>query len=174
MADEGKLCYSKSGSSLCYSKGSSEQLIYKEAAQGEETVVTFAWDSSGRDLDIMAYWDGAPNLTAGYDHGSGGTSGAYSLEYSGDVTSEGASEWCKVKMDPWSAGIRTFTVHFNFFGADEEHTASSCIVIASQPGGKTLMKPGQLCSTSHGRAANKNDPYCIVSFDINGNLEGLN
>ena len=173
MADEGKLCYSKSGSSLCYSKGSTGLLIFKGPEQGEETVVTFAWDSSGRDLDIMAYWDGAPDLTAGFAHGSGGTSGAYSLKYSGDVRSEGASEWCKIKMDPWSSGPRTFRVHFNFFGANEEHTASTCVVIASQPGGKTLMKSGQSCSTSHGREANTGDPSCVVSFDENGKLQSV-
>lgn len=173
MADEGKLCYGKNSASLCYSKGGTGKLIFKGPTQGEETVVTFAWDSSGRDLDIMAYWDGASGLTAGYAHGNGGTSGAYSLAYSGDVTTEGASEWCKIKMSPWSAGTRTFRVHFNFFGADEEHPASSCVVIASQPKGKTLMKSGQSCSTSHGRAANTGDPCCVVSFDENGNLQSV-
>lgn len=173
MADEGKLCFSKSGSALCYTKKGTNQLIFKGAPQGQETIVTFAWDSTGRDLDIFAYWDGAPDMTAGYAHGSGGTSGAYSLIYSGDITSDNASEWCKIKMSPWGAGQNTFTVHFNFFGSDEDHPASSCVVIASQTGGPTKIKYNQSCSTSHGRAANESDPSCTVTFDSNGNLVSL-
>ena len=175
MAESKKLCYStkQSGRPLCYKKNnSSRPLIYK-ADGGKETTGTGAGPRDARDLDIHAYWTGAPELTAGFSHGNGGTSGVYSLKYSGDVTSEAGSEWCKIKMSPWGgSNARTFRVHFNFYGHDEEHPGTSVTVIASQPGGKTLMLNTNGSAGSH-RAANSGDPSCTVTFDESGKLVSL-
>lgn len=104
-------------------------------------------------------------------------SGAYRILYSGDIHGEDSSEWCKIKMKPWSGGVRTFKIHFNYYGYNSSHTANTCIVIASQIGGGTFVKRGQPCSTSDGgktpRAANIDDPYCVVSFDETGKLIGV-
>ena len=171
-ADLGLLCHKSGGGKLCFKKNGAK-LVFKARA-GEETVVTFAWSSDVRDLDILAYWDGAPSLTAGYGHGSGGTSGHYSIVYSGDNTSVDASEWCKIKMTPWGSGdTRTFRVHFNVYGFDDEHSGSTCTVIASQPNGQTLIKRNQQCSTRIGQAAATTDPACVVTFDAQGNLVSL-
>lgn len=171
-ADLGLLCHKHGGGRLCYKHGGNA-LIYKAKA-GEETTVTFAWGSDARDLDILAYWEGAPQLTAGYGHGSGGTEKPYSLVYSGDITSSDASEWCKVKMSPWGGGgSRRFFVHFNFFGFGEDYPGAACTVVASQPDGKTLIKRDQSCATDAGRAAAQGDPCCILTFDEAGKLVSI-
>lgn len=172
-SDVGQLCHKKDSVALCFKKGGSK-LVYK-IASGGETTVTFAWSSEGKDLDILAYWDGAPDLSAGYGHGSGGTSGPYVLDWSGDVTSSEASEWCKVKMSPWSGSTsRTFRVHLNFYGYGDDYPGSTCTVIASQEGGQTIIKREQSCGTAHGAAAKSSDPCVIVSFDASGNLVSVN
>ena len=179
MAESKKLCYStmQSGRPLCYKKNnSSRPLIYKAAA-GAETVISFAWGGDGRDLDICAYWEGASGMKVGFGWNTSTAeqvSGVYHIKYSGDVTSADASEWCKVRMKPWGDGSsRTFRVHFNFYGASEEYPASSCTVIASQSGGRTLVKSGQACSSSHGRKADTGDPSCLVTFDASGKLVSI-
>ena len=157
---------------LCHKHGANA-LIYKAKA-GDETTVTFAWGSDARDLDILAYWEGAPQLTAGFGHGAGGTEKPYSLVYSGDITSSDASEWCKVKMSPWGGGgSRKFFVHFNFFGFGEDYPGAVCTVVASQPDGKTLIKRDQACSTEKGRAAMQGDPCCVLTFDEKGKLVSI-
>lgn len=172
MADErdlGLLCHKSGAAALCHKHGGAK-LVYR-AQSGEPTTVTFAWGSDLRDLDILAYWDGAPGLTAGYGHGAGGTSGAYYIAYSGDSTSADSSEWCRVRMSPWgSGGARTFTVHFNAFGFGDDYPGSTCKVIASQPNGATLVKHDQACATRRGQPASTSDPSCVVSFDERGNL----
>ena len=77
-------------------------------------------------------------------------------------------------MKPWSGGVRTFKIHFNYYGYDSSHTANTCTVIASQIGGGTFVKRNQSCSTGSGRAANTDDPSCVVSFDEQGKLIGVN
>lgn len=168
-SDVGQLCYKKNSVALCFKKGGS-QLVYK-IASGGETTVTFAWASDLKDLDILAYWDGAPDLTAGYGHGSGGTSGPYSISYSGDSTSADSSEWVRVAMSPWgSGGARTLRVHFNCYGFGDDYPGSACMVIASQPDGPTIIKYDQPCATRKGQPADTSDPCCVVTFDERGNL----
>ena len=175
MSDIGKPCYKHNDGSPCYKK-SGTQPIYKVSV-GDWTQISFAWGSDGRDLDICAYWDGAPSMQMGYGHDTSTSekvSGAYHILYSGDIRGSDSSEWCKIKMKPWSGGVRTFKIHFNYYGYDSSHTANTCTVIASQIGGGTFVKRNQSCSTDSGRAANTNDPFCIVSFDETGKLIGVN
>lgn len=180
MSGEGKLCYKPNDGRLAFKRGGDGSLVFKVAA-GDWTQISFAWGSDGRDLDICAYWDGAPSMQMGYGHDTSTSekiSGAYHIFYSGDIRGTDASEWCKIKMKPWqNGGARTFKVHFNYFGHDSEHGASTCTVIASQMGGETFVKREQACSTSEDgtnpRAANTGDPYCVVSFDETGKLIGV-
>lgn len=179
MSDIGKPCYKHNDGNPCYKKGGT-QPIYKVSV-GDWTQISFAWGSDGRDLDICAYWDGAPSMQMGYGYDTSTTekvSGAYRILYSGDIRGEDSSEWCKIKMKPWSGGVRTFKIHFNYYGYDSSHTANTCTVIASQIGGGTKVKRGQPCSTTAGRAAIGGsgpdaDPYCVVSFDETGKLIGI-
>lgn len=176
MGDLGKLCYKRNNGNLAYKRGGSS-LVYKVEA-GDWTTITFAWGADGKDLDICAYWDGASGMQMGYGHNTSTSeqvTDAYHIFYSGDITSSDASEWCKVKMSPWSGdGSRTFRVHFNFYGYGEDYTGSTCSVIASQPNGKTLYKQGQACGTAKGKAAQTSDPCCTVTFDATGKLIALN
>ncbi len=172
MSDAGKLCYKSGDGSLAYKHGGDE-LVYK--AEGVlKTLVTFAWDAEGRDLDICGYWLGAPDMAVGFGHSTAqdNDSDAYHIEYSGDVTQVGSSEWARVWMSPWSgdAEERKFRVHFNFYGSDEEHTTSVCTVVANQPGVKTAIKHSQPCGTTKGAKATTENPYCTVVFDADGRL----
>lgn len=174
MAGEGKLCYKLNDGRLAFKRGGDGSLMFKVAA-GDWTQVSFAWGSDGRDLDICAYWEDAPNMKGGYNYDTSGidrTDGAYHLICSSDVTSEDGSEWCKIKMKPWNNGMRrTFKIHFHYFPQDNEHPSTSCTVIASQIGGQTIIKRDQSCNNdSVKRAANTDDPYCVVSFDETGKL----
>lgn len=175
MSDIGKLCYKRQTDSLAHKK-SGAALVYKIKA-GSWTMVSFAWGSDGKDLDICAYWDGASSMQMGYGHNTSTSeqvSGAYHILYSGDITSTDSSEWCKVKMAPWSGGARTFKIHFNYYGFDsEDYPLNTCTVIASQQGGQTLIKRNVSCSTSASRAANTSDPYVTVEFDAKGQLTAL-
>ncbi len=173
MNDEGMLCYKSGDGSLAYKSGG-DALIYKSAESVLKTLVTFAWDAEGRDLDICGYWLGAPDMQIGYSHSTAreNESGAYHIEYSGDVTQVQGSEWARVWMSPWSASAedRKFRVHFNFFGSDEEHTTSECTVIAAQAGVRTVVKRSQACGTTKGSKATTENPCCTVVFDAAGRL----
>ncbi len=175
MSDAGKLCHKSGAAELAYKHGG-DALIYK-ADVAPKTLVTFAWDAEGRDLDICGYWLGAPDTAIGYGHSTAKEheSGAYRIEYSGDITRVEGSEWARLWMTPWSADAeeRKFRVHFNFFGHDEEHTTSQCTVVANQPGVKTAVKREQACGTAHGVKATTEDPYCTVVFDAAGRLTGI-
>ncbi len=175
MSDIGKLCYKSGGSALCFKHGGSA-LVFKVKA-GDWTMVSFAWGSDGRDLDICAYWNGAPDMKMGFGYNTSTSeqvSGAYHILYSGDIKDTNASEWCKIKMDPWSSGSRTFTVHFNYWGHDDDHPLDTCTVIASQQGGRTLIKRNVSCSTRSEEKAQVGDPSVTVTFDAQGYLTSLN
>lgn len=178
MAGEGKLCYKHGDGSLCYKHAGDGSLVFK-AAPGDWTEVSFAWGSDGRDLDICAYWEDAPDMKGGYNYDTSGierTDGAYHLICSSDVTTEEGSELCKIKMKPWNNGKRrTFKVHFHYYPQDDKHPSTSCTVIASQIGGDTKIKRGQLCNNDGVKrpANNTTDPFCIVSFDEHGKLIGI-
>ncbi len=172
MSAVGKLCYKSGDGSLAYKHGQGD-LIYK--AEGVlKTLVTFAWDAAGRDLDICGYWLGAPDMMVGFSHSTSkeNESGAYHIEYSGDVTQVQSSEWAWVWMSPWSANAedRKFRVHFNFFGSEDEYPTSECTVVANQPGVKTVVKRSQACGTTRGSKATTENPYCTVVFDAGGRL----
>lgn len=175
MSDLHKPCYNATSNFPCYKYGGSLP-VYKVAAGGL-TEISFAWGSDGNDLDICAYWDGT-DMKFGYDYNTGTSEyvypdadkGPYHVLYSGDIRSAGQTEWLKLKNTPWSLGAGTFKVHFNFYGHSSSYPASTCKVIASQQGGRTIIKDAQNCSTSSGRAANENDPYCVIVFDEHGNL----
>lgn len=175
MSSLGKLCHKKSSSPLAYKKDEGS-LIFK-VEPGDWTMISFAWGSEGKDLDICGYWSGASSLQMGYGHNTSKAEqvqDSYHILYSGDITSSDSSEWCKVKMSPWSKGERTFKVHFNYFGFDEEdYPLNTCTVIASQQGGETLIKRNVPCATSKGRAANTSDPCVTIAFDETGNLISL-
>ena len=172
MSDAGKLCYKHGDTALAYKHGG-DALVYKADAVAA-TLVTFAWDGAGRDLDICGYWLGAEDDKIGYGWSTSKTheTGAYHIEYSGDVTSEDGAEWARVWMTPWSAEEeeRKFRVHFNFYGHDEDHPTSVCTVIANQPGVKTLVKRDQPCGTAKGTKATTDNPSCTVVFDALGRI----
>lgn len=172
MSDLGKLCFKKTTQELCYKKSTGE-LIYKSQG-GDWTMVSFAWGSEGKDLDICAYWEGASSLQMGYGHNTSTSeqvSGAYHILYSGDITSTDASEWVKIRMKPWNSGTRTFKVHFNYYGYDaKSYPLATCTVIASQQGGKTLIKRNVQCATSKQKAAQTSDPGVTIVFDEKGSL----
>ena len=176
MSDLGKLCHSLSADNLAYKKDG-EELVFKTKG-GDWTVISYAWGSDGKDLDICAYWSGASDLQMGYGHNISTTEqvqGSYHIIYSGDITSTDASEWCKVKMKPWSQGERTFKVHFNYFGYDgDAYPLGTCTVIASQLGGETIIKRNVPCSTTQGKAATTSDPFVTITFDKSGNLASVN
>lgn len=177
MADVGKLVYRASGNDagkLCYKLSGADagKLVCKVAA-GDWTTITFAWSARGSDLDICAYWTGAPNMAMGYGHNtstSEQTSGAYHIFYSGDETGTNTAEWVKIKMIPWSGGARTFKVHFNFYGYSSSYPESECTVIASQINGPTIIKRNQACGTSYHSAATTGSPSCTIEFDSTGRL----
>ena len=172
MSDLGKLCYKAGGTELAYKHGG-DALIYK-AEEKPRTLVTFSWDAAGRDLDICGYWLGCPDMQIGYGHSTSRTqeSGAYHIEYSGDITQAGGAEWAQLWMTPWSedAEERKFRVHFNYYGHDEEHSTGVCTVVANQPGVRTLVKHDQPCGTQQGHKATEEDPCCTVMFDGTGKL----
>lgn len=180
MSDLYKLCYKASGADVnklcCKASGAdANKLVYKAVA-GDWTTVTFAWSSKGKDLDICAYWTGAPSMAMGYKHNTSTTeqiSGAYHIFYSGDETGTNTAEWVKIKMAPWSSGDRTFKVHFNFYGYSSTYPESKCIVIASQINGPTIIKRDQSCSTSPSNPATTSSPYCTISFDASGRLTSV-
>ena len=172
MSDVGKLCYKAGGTALAYKAGG-DALIYK-AEEKPRTLVTFSWDAAGRDLDICAYWIGCPDMKIGFGHSTARTheSGAYHIEYSGDITQVEGVEWAQLWMTPWSdnAEERKFRVHFNYYGHDEEHSTGVCTVVANQPGVRTLVKHDQPCGTQQGHKATEDDPCCTVVFDVAGKL----
>ena len=173
MSDLGKLCHKANAAPLAYKAGGDGRLIYKAEALFK-TLVTFSWDAAGRDLDICGYWLGCPDMKIGFSHSTARTheSGAYHIEYSGDITQAGGAEWARLWMTPWSANPdeRRFRVHFNFYGHDEDHPTDVCTVVANLPGVRTLVKHGQPCGTTLGRKATEDDPSCTVVFDASGRL----
>lgn len=185
MADEGKLCY-KSGSGqnagkLCYKSGSGAdagKLVWKHEAR--DVVVTFSWMADGMDLDICAYWEDEPSVKVGYGYNRfADTYGAapYQIEYSGDIQSNGGTEWCKLTPPTSGDPSKTFefVVFFNYYGYNSElYPASKCLVVASQKNGPTFTKENQPCGTDPGHPAPAyGDNYVTVTFDHNGKLTGL-
>lgn len=180
MGGERHLCYKASGPTkghLCFkvlTHPEGGKLVYKSDS-GKVTTISLAWGSDGKDLDICAYWLGAPDMVAGYGWNlstSERVSGAYHLQFSGDIRSSDDSEWVKIRMSPWSAGNRSFRIHFNYFEYSEAYPANTCTVIASQKGGKTLIKKNVPCATraGNGNKAKKSDPYVTINFDEAGKL----
>lgn len=188
MADAKKLCFKAAGEdagSLCFKAAGTYagHLVYKFGT-GAETIITFAWGDKAKDLDICAYWLGAPNLKVGFgwNHHAAGTYHVYSdtvsgitynIGYWGDVRDTNSSEKLQVWKSPiWSSGDNTLRIHLNFYAWDAtNYPDTNCAVIASQPGGLTLECAAQTNPRS-GKAFTT-DPYVDVVFSSAGNLQSL-
>lgn len=177
MGDANKLCYKANDGRLAYKASGDDagKLVYKVAV-GDWTTITFAWSTKGRDLDICAFWVGAPDMKMGYSYNTNKTeqiSGAYHIFYSGDETGTNTAEWVRIKMIPWSTGSRTFKVYFNFYEYSSSYPESECTVIASQINGPTIIKRNQPCGTSYHNPATTSSPVspsCTIEFDGAGRL----
>ena len=180
MIDIGKLCYSKTDAndSLAYKSGSGE-LIYKKAVSAvNASTIYFSWDSYGKDLDICGYWQGAPGMKVGWSYSGSGTftSGVYKIEYSGDVTSAGGTEWIKPSQVPFSSDNNlVFCVCANFYGYSSDYPTSMCNIFVNQPGNNTFMKNNHQCGTRARQAANPSvDAICTITFDATGKVVEIN
>ena len=179
MSDLGHLCCSASSGLLVWKQGGAHEysLVYK-IRKGEDTVISFAWGPDGKDLDICAYWEAAPDMKAGYSWGSGGWISldgvTYTLEYSGDIRDADASEWVKIKKSVWSKGSNSFRVYLNFFGYNaSQYPASTCTVIATQQNGPTKMLLANCGTRALNKADPAQDPFVTVTFDATGKLVSL-
>ena len=176
MSDTGKLVYKHGNGSLAYKKSGEQagSLVYK-ADLGSETLVTFAWASDGKDLDICGYWDNAPDLKVGWSYQQSRgeyVSGAYRIWWSGDVRGTDASEVLKINRSPWGGAPSTFTVRLNFYGYDSsDYPANTCSVIVSQVNGETKILHSVPCGTTGGSPATDANPGIRVTFDSSGFLD---
>lgn len=175
--DLGRLVYAATGNALAHNRENG-RLVYKcDAAPRGWTKISFAWDKTARDLDICAYWSAAKDMKVGFRYGGAGLheSGPYKIEYSGDITAVGGSEWVKIIMSPWSVGTREFIIHLNYYDYDpESHPGNTCTVVASQEGGKTFIKKDVVCSSPGGTdPATESSNYVTVRFDKDGKLIGI-
>lgn len=196
-SDAGKLCrhYTALDLALVYKKGGDDagKLIYK-VDKGEETTITFAWDITGKDLDICAFWEEASGAAyedkrCGFEWGATRDEWLYPntkiatidgvnyiTSYSGDIKGEDNAEWVKVKKSRWSTGSNNYLVYLNFYGYDAtSHPATTCTVIASQLNGPTFMTTAN-CGTNTGHKADPaaGDPHVTIYFDDHGKLLGFN
>ena len=187
MSDLRKLCHHYTASSLALVfKSSGEnagKLVYK-VAKGQQTTISFAWGKDGKDLDICAYWEAAPNMKAGWRWSSDWTQPTtvstivdgvtYTLGYSGDIRDTDASEWVKIEKSVWSKGSNSFRVYLNFYGYDaSQYPATTCTVIAAQMNGPTKMLTANCGHRSGNRADPSQDPFVTVTFDATGKLVSL-
>ena len=166
MAED--LAYSRNGGHLAYKRGGDGNLIYKW--DGELWAeIEISWGSGGKDLDICGYWTSRPDATVGWaQSGSSYKTGKYqSIWSSGDNTSVNGRERIYVRVVPWDTSPRTYKVHFNYFGADDSHTATTCTVKVKKDGVE-LVKSNQPCSRNSGKKAEKSDPSCTITFSENG------
>lgn len=175
MGDAGKLCYKSGDGRLAFKAAGADagKLVCKVDA-GQLTAIAFAWPSSGKDLDICAFWTGASDMKVGFRYNSAAavyTRGAYYIEYSGDKRGVDDSEWVRIKMSPWSGGERTFDVHLNFYEYDSvDYPASTCTVIAAQENGPSIISRDVGCGTTFHREALESDPGVRIAFDASGRL----
>ena len=180
MGDANKLCYKANDGRLAYKASGDDagKLVYKVDA-GQLTTIAFAWAADGRDLDMCAYWTGAPDMKVGYGYlytqdPTEFTSGAYYIQHSGDKRGTDDSEWVKIKMTPWSGGARTFDVHLNFFEYNSSaYPASKCTVIATQANGRSIILRDVACGTTYHSKALDSDPGVRVTFDATGHLQSM-
>ena len=166
MAED--LAYSPNGGHLAYKRGGSGHLIYKfDGTLWAEIEIT--WGSGGQDLDICGYWTSRSSATVGWGQsGSSYRDGVcQSIWSSGDDTSVAGRERIYVRVVPWETSPRVYKVHFNYFGADEDHQASTCTVKVRKDGVE-LVRGNQSCSRHSGRRAETGDPCCTITFSDNG------
>ena len=166
MAED--LAYSPNGGHLAYKRGGDGNLIYK--FDGDLwAVIDVIWGSDGRDLDICGYWTSRSSATVGWaQSGNAYRDGVYqSIWSSGDNTSVGGRERIYVRVAPWATSPRTYKVHFNYYGADDSHTATTCTVKVRR-NGVELVKSGQPCARNDGHKAETSDPCCTITFSDNG------
>ena len=124
----------------------------------EWATVTISW-SSGRDVDICAYWEDAPSQKVGYSYISSGSSGFDTLKWpSGDNTGGGPEQ---VYCDVGGRATRILRIYFNYFG-----TAGSPAEVGVTAKNNNVTKSVKcVASTSTGRAANTGDPGVSIVFD---------
>lgn len=172
----GSLVYAASEDALACNRESGK-LVYKgENVPRGWTMVSFAWDKTANDLDICAYWSAVTDLKVGYKYAGGGSyeHGPYKIEYSGDEVGVAKSEWVKIIMSPWKAGVREFVAHLNFYGYDPDtFPGMVCTVVASQEGGTTIVKRNVECSIEDGKPATTESKSVKICFDKNGKLVGI-
>ena len=172
------LVYAASDDALAYNRENG-RLVYKGSDEPRGwTTITFAWDKTANDLDICAYWSAAQGLQVGFNHTGEYAglyeSGPYKINYSGDVQGVGKSEWVKIIMSPWKAGTREFVVHLNFYRYDSDmYPGNICTVIASQEGGRTIIKRNVECSTEYKKPATTASKSVKICFDKNGKLSSI-
>ena len=120
--------------------------------------VTISW-SSGKDVDICAYWEDTPSQKVGYNYISSGSSGFDTLKWpSGDNTGGGPEQ---VYCDVGGRATRTLRIHFNYYG-----TAGSPAEVGVTAKNNNVTKSMKcVASTSTGRAANTGDPGVSIVFD---------
>lgn len=168
--EKGKLCFKNEGTELVY-KQDNGNLVYKAAPQGKKTMISFSWSDKSDDLDIYAYWRDASEMSRGYMHDQNKgetTSGVFKiLQYSGDVQGTGGTEFVSIYKTNWKQGSNDFIVHLKFY-----REGTSCTVIATQLGGKSLRRDNVPCSS--GGAAQASDPGVVITFDTNGQLSAIN
>ena len=124
----------------------------------EWATVTISW-SSGRDVDICAYWEDAPSQKVGFNYISSGSSGYDALKWpSGDNTGGGPEQ---VYCDVGGRATRTLRIHFNYYG-----TAGSPAEVGVTAKNNNVTKSVKCAaSTSTRRAANTGDPGVSIVFD---------
>ena len=166
MADH--LAYSPHGGHLAYKRGGNGNLIYKfDCTLWAE--IEISWGSGGKDLDICGYWTSRSSATVGWNQsGNSYRDGTYqSIWSSGDNTGVAGKERIYVRVVPWETSPRTYKVHFNYYGADESHTSTTCTVKVRKDDVE-LVKNNQSCSRDAERRAEKSDPHCTITFSDNG------
>ncbi len=161
------LAYSPKGGHLAYKRGSGD-LIYRFDGS-LWAVVEISWGDDGKDLDICGYWTARPSATVGWSQGGGAyRDGIYqSIWSSGDNTGVGGMERIYVRAVPWSSPSRVYKAHFNFYGANPDYPASTCMVKV-RGRGMELVKMNQPCSRNASRRAETGDPFCTITFSDNG------
>ena len=165
-SESGHLGYSPQSGHLAYKKGSGH-LIYPIST--DWAIIDIIWGSGGKDLDICGYWTSRPEATVGWaQSGRSFIDGQYQSRWSsGDNTGVAGRERIFVRVMPWDTEPRTYKVHFNYYGASDTYTASTCTVKV-RLGDVELVKSGQYCSRNSHSKATKSDPSCTITFGEDG------
>ena len=159
--DIGKLCRSKSGSSLIYSKKDSSKLVYK-AEQPEECTIRVQFGSQSWTCNTYSCYHEIQYAASGgsFEQGSGTVISSYSVQDSAEF---------KVKPKAGASSSFVFSVVANTScGAiEKENPGASCTVAAAQKGVAPKTKGNTQCQPNVAIRI-------YVNFDTNGKLTGIN